>query len=514
MAHEETTSGNEGSDDRDGLAAVPPWMRAVAEVISAPGYERWTRQVAATGGCSAPVRLVGESQVIDAATGSVLHVYRTADEPTGHLLVACGNRRGSVCPACSEVYRRDVFQLIRSGLAGGKGVADAVREHPRVFATLTAPSFGAVHARRERGGKAVACRPRRDRGVCAHGTAEHCGARHATDDAPVGQPICAECYDYVGAVLWQAHAGKLWHRFTLELRRQLARRAGMSRRRFDALVRVSFAKVAEYQRRGLVHFHAVIRLDGPGGHDDAPPGWATAELLAAALPDAARRVQVLSPEPGGGRRVLTWGDQIDVRAIVVRGDGAGLSDEAVAGYIAKYSTKGAETSGAIDRRLSCARCKGMGTISGRHGPAVCKRCSGAGTAGGLDLDRLAVTEHARQMIRTCWDLGVLPEMADLRLRPWAHMLGFRGHFATKSRRYSVTLGALRQVRADHKAADSRERNGLPSPDSTVVLAHWRFAGQGYTEAQEILAGHISQRVLTARRIAEQRQEEGREEKGA
>ncbi len=28
-------------------------------------------------------------------------------------------------------------------------------------------------------------------------------------------------------------------------------------------VRVSYAKVAEYQRRGVVHFHAIIRLDGP-----------------------------------------------------------------------------------------------------------------------------------------------------------------------------------------------------------------------------------------------------------
>jgi hypothetical protein len=139
---------------------IPRWMRAVAEVVSAPGYDRWAQQVAATGGCSAPVRLVGASQVIDAGTGEVLHVYRTADEPTGHLLVACGNRRGSVCPACAHIYQRDVFQLIRSGLAGGKSVPESVREHTRVFATLTAPSFGAVHTRRERNGKTAESRQR------------------------------------------------------------------------------------------------------------------------------------------------------------------------------------------------------------------------------------------------------------------------------------------------------------------------------------------------------------------
>lgn len=28
---------------------------------------------------------------------------------------------------------------------------------------------------------------------------------------------------------------------------------------------VSFAKVAEYQQRAAIHFHAVVRLDGPSG---------------------------------------------------------------------------------------------------------------------------------------------------------------------------------------------------------------------------------------------------------
>ncbi|WP_329098490.1 replication initiator [Actinomadura citrea] len=482
----------------------------MAEVVSAPGYERWTQQVAGTGGCSAPVRLVGESEVIDRGTGEVVHVYRTADEATGYLLVACGNRRASVCPACSETYRRDVFHLIRAGLAGGKGLAETVREHPRVFATLTAPSFGAVHTLRERNGKPVACHPRRRPVRCEHGNPDGCGVPHTPEDAVLGSPLCGDCYDYVGAVLWQAHAGQLWHRFSLELRRQMARRAGMSRRRFEAQVRVSFAKVAEYQRRGLVHFHAVIRLDGPGGYDDPPPCWATAELLADAVPEAAGRVQVRSLDPGQGDRILRWGTQIDVRPILVSGDGGGLSDQAVAGYIAKYSTKGAEVSGTIDRRLTCPRCKGAGRVDGYGGVGLCKRCGGLGTGLGVDLERLPVSDHARRMIRTCWDLGGLPELADLRLRPWAHMLGFRGHFATKSRRYSTTLGALRQTRADHRAADARERQGLPSPETTEVIGHWRFAGQGYSEAEQLLADHIGQRAQTARRIAAERAEKDTE----
>ncbi|WP_407699957.1 replication initiator [Streptomyces liliiviolaceus] len=42
----------------------------------------------------------------------------------------------------------------------------------------------------------------------------------------------------------------------------------------------SVPKAAEYQRSGLVHFHAVIRLDGPDGPTLVPPGWTTTGLLA------------------------------------------------------------------------------------------------------------------------------------------------------------------------------------------------------------------------------------------
>ena len=72
-------------------------------------------------------------------------------------------------------------------------------------------------------------------------------------------------------MLWQAHAGLLWARFTIALRRALAAALGVGAREFPDHARLSYAKVAEYQRRGLVHFHAVIRLDGPDGPADPPP---------------------------------------------------------------------------------------------------------------------------------------------------------------------------------------------------------------------------------------------------
>ena len=52
----------------------------------------------------------------------------------------------------------------------------------------------------------------------------------------------------------------------------LARHLGLSETAARQLVRVQFAKVAEYQRRGVIHFHALIRLDGrPTDLDPYPP---------------------------------------------------------------------------------------------------------------------------------------------------------------------------------------------------------------------------------------------------
>ena len=67
-----------------------------------------------------------------------------------------------------------------------------------MFATFTAPSFGPVHARRERGGKVLPCRPRRDaaKRACPHGRDISCGARHSPDDPRLGRPMCPDCYDY------------------------------------------------------------------------------------------------------------------------------------------------------------------------------------------------------------------------------------------------------------------------------------------------------------------------------
>jgi hypothetical protein len=405
--------------------------------------------------CTQPVRLRGRVDHLDSPTGEVLHRYTTAREPGGVLRVACKTRRASRCPSCAETYRADTYQLIRAGLTGGKGVPATVAAHPCLFVTLTAPSFGPVHARRVKNGRVLPCRPRRAGGTCPHGHPVACNERHHLDDPRTGTPVCPDCYDYTGAVLFNATAPELWRRFTIGLRRTLARITGMTHKEFSQRARISFAKVAEYQKRGVVHFHAVIRLDGPAGPSTAPPRWATTDLLTRAITLAASNAQVITPHTDStASRTCQWGAQLDIRTITSNGQ---LTDNAVAGYVAKYATKAAECTGTLDRRITPAD----------------------------NLGTLPVSAHARRLIAECLRIGQAAELAHLRTAHWAHMLGFRGHFSTKSRAYSTTLGKLRTARAEHVRAEHADQ--LPDGETVLVVTHWRFAGLGHIDGLAVVA---------------------------
>ncbi|MET8100445.1 replication initiator protein RepSA [Streptomyces sp. NPDC005236] len=437
----------------------PAALSDALRVAGSPDFRRWEDQIIRTGGCSNPVHLAGWTITKDKVTGEVLNRYSTEHEPGGRLRIACGNRRASRCPACAFTYAGDTYHLIRAGLAGDdrRDIPDTVREHPRVFATFTAPSFGPVHNRPDHG----RCR---------------CGVLHAPDDPALGTALDPDSYDYAGAVLFNNHAGELWHRLVKRLHREIAARAGLTQRALKEVCRLSYGKVAEFQKRGAVHFHVVIRLDGPDGPDTPPPAWATTELLADSIRAAAvhRYTSVSAPAAGDQpARTFHWGRQLDIRPVRAFGDGSALTEQAVASYVAKYATKAAETTGTLDR-----------PVGNREAAAL-----------------LGVPEHTRRLLDACFDLE--PLYPDRRLRAWAHMLGFRGHFSTKSRRYSTTLGALREARADYRAREERERLGLDDtePDTVLVLASWQYAGHGHTPGESALAASVARDLQLNRETA-------------
>ncbi|MFH9585091.1 replication initiator [Streptomyces luteogriseus] len=472
---------------------VSPGLRDLIELANTHNFDRVTEQVRDLRGCTSPVNLHGWTVTTDSTTKEVVRSYRSEDEPSGRLLTTCGNRRASRCPACSRVYAADTYHLIKAGLSGGKNVAEAVRDHPRAFVTLTAPSFGPVHNRKtDSAGNTRPC---------------GCGAHHAEDDPALGTPLDPATYDYSGAVLWNAHAGQLWARFTTYLRRALAEHLGMTQKALNSALRVSFAKVAEYQKRGLVHFHAVIRFDGPDGHTTTPPPWATFDVLHVAVGMAVERARLTVESDAIGERVIKWGDRFKVDRISALGDGE-LTDAKVAGYVAKYATKNAEGAGTVDRTLMCRPCQGRGYVRGPDGfRDLCDDCEGTGQA--EPIKALPVQRHVRQVIRTAWDLGNLPEFADLKLWKWAHMLGFRGHFSSKSRAYSTTLGALRDVRRAWRLAQAeaaRARAGLPAKDENTTLvtaSSWTYLSSGYRPGEELLAAQVRHDIAdTERRKSE------------
>ncbi|MEU5878123.1 replication initiator [Spirillospora sp. NPDC047279] len=464
---------------------------------AADGYAAWLEHVRPAAGCSRPVRLFGELDTVAEHTGEIQATARTADMPDGVLYKACGNRRHKVCPSCAYTYQGDAFQLIRAGLVGGKTISPAVAANPAVFATFTAPSFGQVHTRPFRrhlcrDKSRCSCRPdpchARSHGsaeTCPHGVTLACFARHELDDSRLGQPLCLDCYDHDAHVVWNHQAGELWRRTKQAIERHLNHTA---RRRGLPPVRVAHGKVAEYQARGAVHFHAVLRLDG---HDPdnptspaTPPAGLTAIDLHDAVHHAAATITHTTPAHPGkseGWRIA-WGGQTKVTVITMTGADP-LTDQMVAGYLAKYATKGTEITGHTSRRLDER--------------SVTLYADPDGT-------------HTERLIAAAWHLGDDPDWAGL--RRWAHMLGFGGHFLTKGRRYSVTFSYLRQARALHHCTsasgpepDEINRQDHLDTETTLVVGRLTYVGTGWhTIADALLAN-------TAADQARRRHQAGRED---
>jgi Replication initiator protein, pSAM2 len=264
----------------------------------------------------------------------------------------------------AAVYQSDAYQLLRAGLIGGKGVPETVARHPAVFATLTAPGFGPVHnrhvarhtcqSRRRCDCRPEPCHARRNLPECEHGQAVYCHARHDDTDSCLGVPLCLDCYDHDRQVVWNYMAGELWRRTKQTAERYLAHLAKQRRipsvvigytaagkPRIVPPVRIAHGKAAEFQARGAVHFHALLRLDGVDRTDPTadvpPPAGFTADDLDTAIRYAAKVTRFTTPphpdQPHGW--LIGRGAQVDVRTITLTGD---ITDAMVAGYLAKYAT--------------------------------------------------------------------------------------------------------------------------------------------------------------------------------
>lgn len=470
---------------------------------SSPSFDTWWRRAESVGYCAHPIQLTGT-------------------DPHGRRQVVwtrCNNRRAQVCPSCSDLYARDTWQLVHAGAAGGHhDISTAIAEYPQVFVTLTAPGYGAVHRHTD-----SVCRDaHRDGGYrrCPHGKPLWCSTTHRRDDSLIGQPLCIDCYDYLGHVLFTWHLPELWRRFTIALRRAVRNELKSVGNDPDS-VRVSFVKVVEMQARAIPHIHGLIRLD-PANNDNTSagepddygratsggaeprrntqPDWQSpiaAPALAVLINRIAGQVNITITAPADvgdldaatRAAIVRFGAQIDVQPLSALAPATTrvpdisrasdrLTPRRVARYLAKYVTKSLQEFGIAARRLSAE-----------------------------SIASLDVSEHVRAILTTIVVLAdaniqsaVGNAAALVGIDRWLHTLGYRGHITTKSRGYSTTMTALRNERAQWTAQYNAKpvvgRDDQPQMSTDIG---WEFDRAGYaTVGDRVLAVSASLRYIDAR----------------
>jgi hypothetical protein len=395
-----------------------------------------------TRGCFHPVRLGGE--VVDLATGELTR---------STLTVACANRRAIICPPCADLYRGDAWVVTAVGLGGGKGVDPSVALQPRIFVTLTAPSFGPVH--RASTGQ---CRPWGNHG-CHHGRSLLCREVHDETDDLVGTPMCERCFDYRGAVLWNEAVARLWTRTLQEARREAGKIAGVRRPELERSVRLSFLKAAEFQRRGLVHVHGIVRADGVGDGTPPPPEWLSSSVLVKAFGRSALRSTV----PDALGFPVKWGSQRQIAVIATDDE----IPQKVAAYLSKYATKTTDGGLAFAYRFRDRR----------------------------QIEATRAPSHLVRLALTAFDLGTEPELEGLDFGRAANSFGFRGQLVTKSQRYSTTFTALRRARAAYHCSANTH---------APISGSFHYRGRGYDDPTMLAGAEILHRMKSELR-AERRQ---------
>jgi hypothetical protein len=241
--------------------------------------------------------------------------------------VNCGSRLVSVCPSCAQTFAGDWRNIFRSGILDCDVSAYAWQ-----WVTLTAPGFGETHRVPSRA-DASRCR---------------CKRHHRKDEvALAGVPIDMDTYDYDAAVMWNMNIGVLWDRTRRNLR--------------DAMPGMEYCLVKEWQARGSLHLHVLIRV---------PPLEKLSDrvLESLASKSSARIVDFRTGEV----TTMGWGRQVRVETI----EKVGSRPEDVAkqiwylskalNYAAKSFSEGhsslkaarkhAAELGAAARRLRCDKC--------------------------------------------------------------------------------------------------------------------------------------------------------------
>ncbi len=333
--------------------------------------------------------------------GPCEHPVRVVDRDGEVRHVRCGSRRKAKCESCSYLAQGDYRRILK---AGYEELEASVDEYAFYLLTLTAPSFGSVHRVPKKGKSDVRCR-------CGK---YHCAQR---DDHLRGVAIDLEEYRFDEVVEWNHHLGRLWNATNTKLKKLLPS--------------MDYIKVAEWQRRGALHLHVILRIPRRDWHLLAVEHDRQGKCLMLRIREQASSVVV------DNRWV--WGDKaLDLREIKT-----GSDREKAARYLAKalaYVTKDiAEDGGQIKgyearrhfERLDCAArdmkcecCEGGACACGRlchrrwgaRSSTMSKSRGGKDRIGWCNLRRLdllrARREYAQRMTVLSEAEGLLEEFLE------------------------------------------------------------------------------------------------------
>lgn len=159
-----------------------------------------------------------------------LHPQKLIDDsPQGYKLIRCASKNWGYCSYCANLYQKDQSIVIGNGCMR-TFIDDEVDDYYFYAVTLSAPSFGKVHT---------------------GSTPEHlikcvCGETHLGEDGLIGCPVNENLYRYSDQVLWNANVNDLL-RYTIKY-------LG------DKISGVEYVAAREWQRRGCLHIHMIIRI--------------------------------------------------------------------------------------------------------------------------------------------------------------------------------------------------------------------------------------------------------------
>jgi len=339
------------------------------------------------------------------------------------FLKACGSRRKRQCPSCAGVYRGDVLALLREGLT-----VEPKHDNVVSFLTLTAPGaavFGETHSRRMK---------RRKNGSMYHWGCP-CGAFHDDDDPLLGTPLDPDTYDYETAAWYNATASR---RLAVTLQKLSRLTYGGTS---DPDRRLVSVRVAEFQARGLVHFHVLVL------------GRVKSDTFFTAVRGGinSRTGRRISPASHAG---MEWGYECDIR-YVTPGSKFGI------GYymakLANYAVKDADWApgDATDE----------GSVEPRKTEILQRRSHNR------KMDDAALSSGTCSEKTPCQRSipGSRPARACRGHRLAVNGWGFRGHVFSASRTWGITMGSIRARRAHHLDQDETT---YPEDGANEVFNMW------------------------------------------